>query len=105
MTASKTTSGSFRAGLGYLPLALAMVAFATVGTAPAFAKHHHRRIVRSDPPVHAATFDTGALRPSLTRDAALRECNTEAQKYSDSAWETTKSAMYGTCMTEHGQMP
>jgi len=41
--------------------------------------------------------------PGEGRDAAIRECTAEASKYSDATWESTKSAVYATCMNEHGQ--
>jgi hypothetical protein len=39
------------------------------------------------------------------RAAAMQECNAAANKWSNSAWETTQFATYGTCMAEHGQQP
>ena len=39
------------------------------------------------------------------RDAAIRECNGEASKWTDRDWETTKAATYQNCMTNHGQTP
>lgn len=91
----------------YLPLALAVAAFATLGTAPAFAKHHrHHPVVHSTTALYMQAPDSfGDMRSTPDRDAALTECNLAAQKYSDSAWETAKSAAYATCMTNHGQMP
>jgi hypothetical protein len=111
MTALQTRSGPIRDRLAqfkkYLPLALAVAAFATVGAAPALARHHHyhhpiHRILNS---YYQPSNDPGEVHSSPERDAALRECNTQAQKYSNSAWETTQFAVYGTCMSEHGQIP
>src|SRR6516165_10154281 len=42
---------------------------------------------------------------SPARDAALRECNSEASKWNDRDWETTQAATYQNCMTRHGQIP
>lgn len=91
----------------YLPIALAVAAFATFGAAPAFAKqHHHHRVVHSSPALYLQATDSyGDIQPSPERVAALRECNLQAQKYNDFSWETTKFAVYGACMTEHGQLP
>jgi hypothetical protein len=45
-----------------------------------------------------------AIEPSNSRDAAIRDCSVEMQQWSDKDWETTKSARYGACMTNHDQM-
>ena len=45
-----------------------------------------------------------AIEPSNARDAAIRDCSVEVQTWSDRDWETTKSARYGACMTNHDQM-
>lgn len=90
-------------------IALAVAAVAVFGAAPAFAKHHHRvvhQVARLSPAAYQQGLDSyGDIRSTPERDAALRECNDAAQKYSDSSWESTKSAVYATCMTNHGQMP
>jgi hypothetical protein len=111
MTTLQAISEPFRSRLTitkiHLPLALA-AAFATIGAAPALAKYHHRyhhRVVHHRTLRLQATDDPGEFHSTPERDAALRTCNAQAQKYSESAWETTKFAVYGTCMTEHGQMP
>jgi len=38
-----------------------------------------------------------------TPSAAIRDHNTEAGKYSNSAWQTTQLSVYRSCMAEHGQ--
>jgi hypothetical protein len=101
---------SSRAGVAiankYLSIALAVAAFATLGAAPALAKHHHHRVVHSTATLYNQSTDSfGDMRSNPDRNAALTECNLAAQKFSDSAWETAKSAAYATCMTNHGQMP
>lgn len=45
-----------------------------------------------------------AIEPSNARDAAIRDCSVEVQIWSERDWETTKSARYGACMTNHDQM-
>jgi hypothetical protein len=45
-----------------------------------------------------------AIEPSNARDAAIRDCSVEVQIWSDRDWETTKSARYGACMTNHDEM-
>jgi hypothetical protein len=90
----------------YLSIALAAAAFATLGAAPALAKHHRHRVVHSTTALYNQSTDSfGDMRSNSDRDAALAACNLAAQKFSDSAWETAKSAAYATCMTNHGQMP
>lgn len=91
----------------YLPIALAALAFATFGAAPALAKHHHHPVAAASSSAlyNQAPDSFGDVQVSPEREAALRQCNAEMQKFSDSAWETAKSAAYGTCMTDHGQTP
>jgi hypothetical protein len=87
-------------------IALAALAFAALSAAPALAKHRHHPVVHSTAPLYnQAPDDFGDVQPTPQRDAALRECNLAMQKFSDSAWETAKSAAYATCMTNHGQTP
>jgi hypothetical protein len=40
---------------------------------------------------------------SAGRAVAIEACNHEAEKYSFHTWQTMQFAVYGTCMTEHGQ--
>ena len=42
--------------------------------------------------------------PSSPRYGAVHDCSTEVEKWSDRDWETTKSARYGACMLNHGQV-
>jgi hypothetical protein len=87
-------------------IALSALAFATLSAAPALAKHRHHPVVHTTVALYNQAPDGfGDVQPTPERDAALRECNLQMQKFSDSAWETAKSAAYATCMTNHGQMP
>jgi hypothetical protein len=45
-----------------------------------------------------------AIEPGNARYDAVHDCSVEVQKWSDRDWETTKSARYGACMTNHGQV-
>lgn len=47
----------------------------------------------------------GAMPMNEGRAQTMHDCNMKAQPYSFSTWETTQFAVYGTCMTEHGQTP
>jgi hypothetical protein len=75
---------------------LTIVSLLTVITTPALAAATHRGAAQSSQHLYMSA-------PGAARDAAIQECSAEANKYSDAAWETTKSAVYGTCMAEHGQ--
>ena len=87
----------------YLPVALALAAFATAGTAPALAKTIHHPAAQSSPQLFMYAPSGPSVPTDAARDAAIQECNVRANKYSDMTWETMKSAVYGTCMAEHGQ--
>ena len=67
----------------FLAVALALGVLANTSGNPAFAKGRH---------------STGAARP-----AAIHECNIEADKYSPITQLPNQFAVYGTCMTNHGQ--
>jgi hypothetical protein len=95
----------------YLPLALAVAA---LGATPAFATdatstatHHHHRAAQSTRSLHMEVRQTGGApaRTESGREAAVRECSNAASNYSNSAWQTTQFASYGTCMSQHGQTP
>jgi len=79
-----------------LTAATAITAFAVIGVAPSSAAtQHHRRLFMMVPP---QSQETG-------RDAALRASTSDALKWTDRDWETTKSAAFANCMTDHGQIP
>ena len=84
--------------------ATALTTFAVIGIASSSAAtQHHRRLFMMVPPQSQEI-----ARPQSQespRDAALRECNGQAEKWSDRDWETTKAATYQSCMTNHGQIP
>jgi hypothetical protein len=46
----------------------------------------------------------GANHMSAAREAAVRECNTMAQRYQDGPWGSMKLHQYRACMARHGQM-
>ena len=56
-------------------------------------------------PLTLNCFPVGAMPMNESRAQAMHDCNMKAQPYSFSTWETTQFAVYGTCMTEHGQTP
>ena len=101
----------------YIALALAAAvlgatpAFATDSTTTTTKHHHHHRAAQSTQQLHMEVRDEGdqdRLTPpkmDAAREAAIRECSQAAAKYNFSTWQTTQFATYGTCMTQHGQMP
>lgn len=104
-----------QAAIKYLPVAMALAALVTVGGAPAIAatQHHHHRAARSLNGLHMYAGQAldqhdqvlGEMPMSESRAQAMHDCNMKAQPYNFSTWETTQFAVYGNCMTEHGQMP
>jgi hypothetical protein len=91
----------------YLAIALAVAALATVGTVPALAATHHTAAQSARPlqmyaPEGLNQGQPGSPQSEAARDAAIHECNVEASKYNFTSWQSTQSAVYGTCMTEHG---
>jgi hypothetical protein len=110
-----------RAAIKNLPLArsfsaaLAVAALVAAGT-PALAAtrhHHHHRAAQSLNGLHMYVGESldqhdpvlGAMPMSESRAQAIHDCNMKAQPYNFSTWQTMQFSMYGTCMTEHGQMP
>jgi hypothetical protein len=88
---------------------LTAIALAGLIATPAFAASSHHQTTLSARPLYMyAPGPSGDYAPAQSGDAradALRECNEAAGKWSEQAWESTQSAVYGTCMTEHGQQP
>ena len=83
----------------YLPVALALAAFATAGTTPAFAETVHQ------PAAHSTRqlYNFAPNGSDSAREEAMKECNAEAQHWSDMAEQTAQFSAYGTCMARHGQ--
>jgi hypothetical protein len=92
---------------------LAVAALAALIATPAFATtaHHHQALHHRAPQttrqlyLFAPGLAPGA--PGIAdpgREAAMRACSAVAQRWSNSSWETTQFATYGTCMAAHGQM-
>jgi hypothetical protein len=75
---------------------LTIVSLLAAITTPALAATSHRGAAQSSRQLYMSA-------PGQGRDAVIQECTAEASKYSDAAWESTKSAVYATCMAEHGQ--
>ena len=73
---------------------IVIVVVASLATDSAFAQ---------EPPTNA-NDPRNANDPSSPRHGAVHECSTEVEKWSDRDWETTKSARYGACMLNHGQV-
>jgi hypothetical protein len=40
---------------------------------------------------------------SPLRSGAIHDCSVEAEKYLFHVWQTAQFAVYGACMTKHGQ--
>jgi hypothetical protein len=77
------------------------IALATMIATPAFAATTHHQAGQSTRPLYLyVPQDAGGARA-----AAMQECNADAAKFSNSAWQTSQFAAYGTCMTAHGQQP
>jgi len=103
------------AAVKYLPTALAITALMLAGTAPAAAatQHHYHRVAHSLSGLHMYAGQSldqndpvlGAMPMNEARAQALHDCSMKAQPYNFSTWQTMQFSMYGTCMTEHGQMP
>jgi hypothetical protein len=103
------------AAVKYLPAALAFATLTLAGTVPAAAATHHvhHHTARSLSGLHMYAGQSldqhdpvlGAMPMNESRAQAMHDCNMKAQPYSFSTWETTQFAVYGTCMTEHGQTP
>jgi hypothetical protein len=97
----------------HLAVACALAAFTAAGTASAFAAVHHRvtHPVRQLHMYAGESFEPqgddllGGTRVDSKRAAAVHECSVAAAKFSNSSWQTAQFATFGTCMTEHGQMP
>jgi hypothetical protein len=79
----------------------AAIAFATLIATPALAATVHHPAA----PSSRQLYMSAPAEASAARDAAIHECNVEAAKWSNSAWESTQLATYGACMAEHGQQP
>ena len=77
------------------------IALATLIATPAFAATARHPAAPSSRPLYMQVPGGS----SEARDAAIHECNVEAGKWSNSAWESTQILTYGACMTEHGQQP
>ena len=107
------------AAIKYLPITLALAALAIATTpASAAAVHHHHHVAQhragqSFAGLHMYAGESldgrdpvlGAMPMNESRAQAMHDCNMKAQPYNFSTWETTQFAVYGSCMTEHGQMP
>jgi hypothetical protein len=98
----------------YLPAALALAAVIVSGApANAATQHHHHRAAHSLSGLHMYAGQAldqhdpvlGEMPMNESRAQAMHDCNMKAQQYSFSTWQTAQFAVYGTCMTEHGQMP
>jgi hypothetical protein len=99
-----SSTAGFTAAIRYSVLAVAMTALGTIGAAPAQAAVHHakhHRVVSS--PAQLQMYAPDAM--NAERSKAVQECNADAAKWSNNTWESTQLAAYGTCMTEHGQIP
>jgi hypothetical protein len=82
-----------------LRVTLAASVLVIAGAAPTFAAS------RSSNQVFANDVDTGGVPISAQRAAAVHDCSVRASKFNFSTFETTQLAVYGECMTEHGQIP
>ena len=115
-TSHNTTLMPRRNGIAikYLSAALTFAALATAGAAPAIAatQHHHHRAAHLNG-LHMYAGESlaqhdqvlGEMPMNESRAQAMHDCNMKAQPYNFSTWQTAQFAIYGSCMTEHGQTP
>lgn len=96
----------------YLSVAFTFIALTTTATTPVLATTpHHHRTVHAARQVHTVVDavdpeeDFSGPQIGAARAAAIQACSVTSEKYSNSTWQTTQFAAYGTCMTEHGQLP
>jgi hypothetical protein len=98
----------------HLYAALGLAALTVVSAAPAFATvhhHHYYQTAVSGRPLHmyageAFADDVPSGTPiDMKRAAAVHDCSVAAAKFSNSSWQTAQFAAFGTCMTDHGQIP
>jgi hypothetical protein len=98
----------------HLYAALALAALTAASAAPASATVHHHRTYQtavSGRPLHmyageAFADDVPSGTPiDMKRAAAVHDCSVAAAKFSNSSWQTAQFAAFGTCMTDHGQIP
>jgi hypothetical protein len=109
MKAFPTTSVPNRTdstGKKYLHIALALAALVAAGAAPAFAQNSQRPLHMYAGQAFGPTNDVpDGEQIDAKRAAAVHDCSVAAAKFSNSAWQTAQFAAFGTCMTEHGQIP
>jgi hypothetical protein len=82
---------------------LTAIALTVLVATPSFAATVHHQAPQSTR--HLYMYAPGGGTTDNGREAAMRECNAAASKWSNSTWETTQLATYGSCMTAHGQQP
>jgi hypothetical protein len=94
--------------------ALGLAALTAASTVPAFATvqhHHYYQTTVAGRPLHmyageAFANDVPSGTPiDMKRAAAVHDCSVAAAKFSNSSWQTAQFAAFGTCMTDHGQIP
>jgi hypothetical protein len=82
----------------FLCIALGVSAFATLGAAPTFAASRQSNVFAND-------VVTDSVPISAKRAAAVHDCSVTAGKLNFSTWQSAQLAVYGECMTNHGEMP
>jgi hypothetical protein len=95
-----TNSAANRAAI----IAIALATLATASAAPAFATNYPRPLHMYAGDAFADDVPSGAP-IDMKRAAAVHDCSVAASKFSNASWQTAQFAAYGTCMTEHGQIP
>lgn len=87
----------------------ALTTFSIIGAASSSAStqstHHHRHLMMMAVPQPQQTARDPQQTADSPRDAALRECNDAARKYTERDWQTLSAGTYAGCMTSHGQIP
>jgi hypothetical protein len=89
-------------------LAIGVALIGPASAAPQAHSSHRDAVVRK--PGALYMYAPGVLNiaptgPDMARSEAIHDCSTQASKWSFSTWQSTQLAVYGTCMSEHGQVP
>jgi hypothetical protein len=89
-------------------LAIGLALIGPASAAPPTHSSHRHSVVTQPGALYMyapGVLNIGPAGPDMARDQAIHDCSTQASKWSFSAWQSTQLAVYGTCMSEHGQLP
>jgi hypothetical protein len=93
-------------------LAIGMTLIGPAAAAPQATSSHHHYVARQPGALYMYVPGVLNIGPTIgptgadtVRDQAVHDCSVQASKWSFSTWQSTQLAVYGTCMSEHGQVP